>query len=399
LTNAVNWPSPVPKVNDLVEIRTGLNANSGFRRITAVGASTITVASPFPAQDSGFTFTVTVSNSLVTGTGTHSSVTSFLDAGGNFVVNGVKPGHTLVITSGVNSGQRRQIVAVTATTLTTTAFSGTGFAVSYRVDNALGTFGGSNSLLVDLEALLTSEIDVLTSYSPPKPWAQVDAIEKFLDHLFTDLVVSATGAVGSSTAFSDASADFTTAGVNASHYVYIRTGANAGIYKVATVNSATSITIAGTFPSPPATGISYRIVRADFVGSKTLTDAFSVLQQTEATVTGVQAFLSLITTAVTVVGDAGAFARRTLTADLDARVTQINTRISYLTNTTTGGPVLLSNIMSSGDRLYDKRFVWIDARVNLEKGILPLKDRAIQDRAKAKKDTLKQLTKILSTKP
>lgn len=399
LTNSVNWPAPLPKVHDLIEIRTGLNANSGFRRITAVTANTVTVATPFASQDSGFDFTVTVSNSLATGTGTHTTTTVFTDAGADFVAAGVVPGHTLVMTSGANAGLRRQVVSVTTTTLTTTAFAvAPVVGAAYRVDDALGTFGGVGSLLSELESSVSSNLAVLTSYSPPKPWSEISALEKFFDHFFTDLV-SGLGSVADATTFSDGAANFISAGVNASHFVFIRSGANAGVYKIASVDSSTTLTIAGSFPVPPAVGIAYRIVRVDFLGEKSLADAFLVLQQAETAVSGVQAFLSLLTTDAPVIGDAGAFARRTLTADLDARVTQVNTRITQLTDSAVGALVLIGNIMSAGDRLYDKRYVWIDARINQEKGILPTKDRAAQDRVKAKTTTLNQLTKILSMKP
>jgi len=51
---------------------------------------------------------------------------------------------------------------------------------------------------------------------------------------------------------------------------------------------------------------------------------------------------------------------------------------------------------ASVDKLYDKRFVWVDARINLEKGILVSQKRAVQDRIKAQAETLKQLTKLLA---
>jgi hypothetical protein len=54
--------------------------------------------------------------------------------------------------------------------------------------------------------------------------------------------------------------------------------------------------------------------------------------------------------------------------------------------------------LSSGDRLYDKRYVWIDARINLEKGVLVEKERAVANRIKAQADVLKQLTKLLSVR-
>ena len=400
ITNAGGpWPAPIPKVHDLVEIRTGLNALSGYYRITAVGANTITVATPFPQVDTGFTFTVTVSNTLATGAaGTVNPPTLLTDGGAGFIVAGVRPGHTLVITSGVHTGLRRQITAVTATTLTIDALPSNTVA-AYRVDNPLGTFGGTNSVRdTILIPALDGELDVLDTNVPPDPYSEREGLEQFFDHFFTDIVSSATGSTASTATLTDVSEDFVTAGVNASHFVFIRSGTTAGVYQVASVTSPTTLDITETFPAT-ASGISYRIVKSDGLVLKALQDAFSVLADIDAFITSTTGFRSIVTTLVSVVGDAGAFGTRLLVADLNARELDVSDRISDLADPSAGPPAVISSVLSSSGKLYDKRFVWIDARVNLTSGILPKKERSVTERLKAAKDIKKQLIKILSTRP
>jgi len=101
-----------------------------------------------------------------------------------------------------------------------------------------------------------------------------------------------------------------------------------------------------------------------------------------------------VTTPVNVTLDM-AFARRTTNVDLNNRLVAISNRRTDLTDP--AGPVAnISNSMSSGDKLYDRRFVWIDARINRQNGILPKKDRAVGERIKQQAEIVKQLTKLLT---
>lgn len=392
-----NWPSPVPKVGDLVEIRSGLNNNSGYRRIASVGASTITVAGgqEFTSQDTGFTFTVTVSNSLVVSAfGAVSPTNTLTDLVADFVAAGVQPGHTVVFSTGPNTGLRRQVTQVTGTHTLLIDAATLDASVTYRIDNALGTFGGTNSVYdTVLVPSVNGEVAVLSTNVPPQPWNEKDALDNFLTHFFTDIVTGTAGSVVGTNTFTDVTADFSS--VVPGDFVFIRTGSAAGAYKVLNVNSITQVLVESTFPVT-LSGISYRIVKVDFLTSKSMNDVLKVLFDVEATIPGVTAFQTLLTTAVTVSGDASARGRRLLISDLDARVTAINTRVTQLTDPATGALVLLSNVLASGDQLYDKRYTWIDARVNLEKGILPLRERSISDRKKAKREIIKQLTKVRS---
>jgi hypothetical protein len=109
----------------------------------------------------------------------------------------------------------------------------------------------------------------------------------------------------------------------------------------------------------------------------------------------VTAWRLLVATAVPVVGDAGAFAQRLRLVNCTARQIDIADRLS-LVGPGAGDLGTLESVLKSGDTYYEKRATWIDARINLEKGILPKKDRAVENRAKAQTETLKQLMKLVT---
>lgn len=394
ITNSIAWPAPIPKIHDIVEIRTGLNANSTYHRITAVGASTITVATAFAFVDAGFTFAVSVSNTLETGVAGTFTTTTLTDATKNFITAGVKPGHTVVVTSGANVGLRRQVTTVATTVLGITALPVGGVA-SYRVDDSLLTFGGAGSILDD-ELVPALDDELANLDTNVNPYSEQEGIERFFDQFFTNILTSSNGQTFSGTTLTDTTVNFINAGVDPSHFVYIRFGASAGIFQVSVVNSATSLDITESFPGT-VSGISYRIVDGGGLPLKALQDAFGVLKEVDQAITDTTAFRTIVTTAVAVIGDASAFARRTVTSDLDSRETQVNNRISDLEDPGLGHPVVLSSVLSSTGNLYDKRYVWIDARINLKKGSLVRKKRAVDDRLEAEKEIIKQLTKLLTT--
>lgn len=398
ITASLVFPASV-KVYDLVRILTGVNALSSYHRITAVAGNTITVTPAF-TTDAGFTFTVTASSSLVTSTaGGTSTTTTLNDALGNFIVNGVKPGHTVVLTTGPSAGERRQVLTVTSgTSLTVTpAFSTTLASQSYRIDNALGTFGGTGSIQAQLVSELTGELGVLDTNIPPKPYSERQAIENFYDTVFNDVLTSVNGqTVIATPTLTDLTVDFT--GVTAEDFVYIRSGSDAGIYKVQTVTSTTTLDVETPFPATAA-GVSYRIVKATGATKETLQALFPILQATDLFIFVTAIFDLLVSTPVTVAPDASAFARGWLSSDLDTREGLVAARITDLDVgvSPTGSVGTIQSILSSGDRFYDQRYTWIDARINRESGILAKRDRAIANRIKAQQDILKSLTKLLTT--
>ena len=382
------WPAPVPKVRDLVVIKSGLNAGSDFRRIISVGASTITVNTAFTSQDTGFSFSVTVSNSLVTGTVGELTTTILTDHSKDFITSGVGVGHTIVIASGVNDYLRRQVTSVAIHELgftpTLTADMG---PVSYRVDDALGTFGNSSSLITtELQGALNAELVSTVS--------QESNASAFLSLVLTDLVTSSNGStnIGSPT-LTDLTADFSS--VTSEDYVYVASGSNAGIYRVSSVTSPTTLDIEGTFPAT-ASGMTYKVSSASLVSQETLEAVVASKLASSQAFSDADTFYGLAFTLVSVSGDAGARAVRLVTSDLDARETAVGARKTALENASSGYLSTLSGIMTSGDRLYDQRYAWIDARINLETGILVQQERAVTNRIKAQEETLNQLLKLLS---
>jgi len=388
ITNSVTWPSPSPQIGDLVEIRTGLNALSGYHRITANTSNTTTVTPAFASVDSGFSFTVTVSNDLVQSTGDVSTTTTLTDSAADYVALGVVPGQTIVITSGTLSGLRRQVTAVVSThVLAVTAFPSTATAQGYRLVNSLGTFGGvSESIVVaELVPAISGEGVVVAN--------QTASIDSFFNTAMATLV-TATNGVSATSTFTSAGQTFITAGITTADLLFIRNGAAAGVYKVQQVLSQTSLLIEGTFPTN-TTGITFQIVATVGLTAEPLQGILSTALASSIFYATLSPFLNLVTVLAPVVGDAGAYAVRLLTTDLNAREAVVTARRTAITSAT-GYVASLEAELSSGDRLYDRRYVWLDARINLTNGILAKKDIARVNRIKAQADILNQLTKLLS---
>lgn len=390
------WGAPVPQIGDVVAILDGLNGLTDYHQVTAVGGDNVTVSPAFLAQDTGFSWVMSATSSLVFGTGTLTTATQLDDVTGDFIANGVQVGHTVVISS---LQERRQVVAVnSATQLFVEAFSVTG-AVTYRIDDSVLTYGGTGSFLEKVVEELDIQEDALLSNAPPtRPWAQVEALERFIEHVATDVFVSSSGqTTAASPSLTDMAADFTASGVDSTHFVYVRSGLNAGIYRIDQVTSSTTLDVDSTTPFPDTTGaLSYRILDAYGVTILTLSAAVQALLNADAAVASLQTFRTLVTTSVIVDGDPGAFARRTVYSDLSGRLAEIASRTTELTDPSTGDIVALEDAMSTGDRLYDVRMTWIETRTNLRIGVLPKKDRAVNNREEAAQETLSQLTKLLT---
>jgi hypothetical protein len=78
--------------------------------------------------------------------------------------------------------------------------------------------------------------------------------------------------------------------------------------------------------------------------------------------------------------------------DLDARAQQVNARLDSIATIISD----IQEILGGTDRLYDKRYIWIDTRINLENGLLVRQETAVRNRLKAQAEALKQLTKLLA---
>jgi hypothetical protein len=393
ITDASPFIAPLPKVHDLVRILTGANGATAYRRITAVGANTITVDSAFATFDTGFSYTIAVSSTAVSGVATLVGPV-LTDLLANFPVT-TKVGWTVVLTAGADIAERRQVVSIdSATQLTLSAAFPTSVGDAYRIDNPLATYGGSTSAQAMVSSAVADELATIGT-------DQQAALFAFFTAVFNTIVGSSNGAVlvGNLAQLVDASVDFIASEVNTSHFVYIQSGPNAGIYQIASIDSPTTLTINTPFPSVAA-GMTYSIVSAFSVTYKTLADLFSIITANEGFVTSTQAFQGLVNTPVPVllVGapDAGAFARDITIAGLNARVAIVQARLTYLTSPSAGSVVKVQNALASTERLYDKRYAWIDARINLEKGYLVSQTRAVANRIKTQQDVLNQLIKLLT---
>lgn len=394
ITNSVAFPAPVPQPGDLVRILNGANGITDFRRVIAVSANTVTVDVAFSvAPDAGFSFLVTAANNLTTGNFTTIVGPVVTDLFANFTAAGVLPGHTVVVDSGHPAQfERRQIVSVDSPTQVTLSapFSNVTTPVPYRIHNPLNTF----SDITDLQSTSSGLLGLLSTNAN----SEIASIDAFYERVFTDKLTpqSAVGNVAGNS-LTGVGVDFAASGVTAGDFVYVTpTQAAEGIFLIAEVIDATTLTIAD--PSFPSSGaVSFRIVKAFGVGEKTLKDTFSIRQQTSQFVFETANWNTLVTTAIPVVvppgvQDATYFAR-------GFGPTSVTDRLNSITNRKTNVPLLiemLEAVMASNDLLYEKRFTWVDARVNLEKGILPGQERALTRRQKAQREAFNQLIKLLA---
>lgn len=392
-----NFPAPVPKVYDLIRILDGINGPSRFVRVVSVGVDFVTVGTAFASVDTGFTFEVAVSGLTVTGTGAVTSTTTTLDDVTSSFLSEAAVGQTVVFTSGGNLGERRQITEIfsdNSLEFTPAALSPSG--MTYRIDNSLATYGGTpNDYLQSLDDTLVGEIALYP--------AEQTYLLDFLDQVFTDIT---TGAAGQTTiglpTFTDASATFLFSGVTVAYFVYIETGADAGFYRILSVDSETQLTMGSNFPATLA-GISYRVVKLFGVSQGSVATIFAMAQGLSTLGPSASAFRTLVTTPVLVAEsgfpnivtapvDAQSFARAVLESDLDARDAEIDARIAAIP----GSESSVESVLSATDKLYDKRYTWIDARINLESGLVVQQATSVANRVKAQQDHYNQLIKLLA---
>ncbi len=154
------FSAPLPKVGDLFRILTGgSEGTSYYHRIASVAGSTLTIQPALSISAGAITFEVSTGTALVSSAGSLSTTTTLEDPLGDFIVNGVQPGHTVVATSGAFIGQRRQVASVNFASQLTVAspFTGTG-AITYQIVDSLATFGGASSLQQSWVNALTEEL-------------------------------------------------------------------------------------------------------------------------------------------------------------------------------------------------------------------------------------------------
>ena len=389
-------PAPSLQQYDLVRITTGPNASAGWRRITSFTPTTIVVDTDFPVYDIGpFDFITTAgANVLAPALFTVISVSPMVIQVLGDVSATVKPEQTAVITNGSAAGTRRQITEVVVgagpvTQLTLDAAFTVGTSNTFRVSKHLSTYGP----LTDLATKSSGLLGVISTndISPTTVSSEIKAIDRFFDGnpaqdttgIFTDILTpplaTHPGTVSSNVLTRLDLVDLSVA--NTAHYVFIRSGSNMGIYSVAS-STTTTINIADTFPVAGA--VSYRVVSVFGFSKPGLSDVMCVLKLDELFIDSEAIFQALASTLVpvqTTPADPAAFATAMTTDALNAQVLTLTDRQTKLTTTTGASlPGTVSALMVSKEKLYDKRFVWIDARINRKSGQVALQLAAILDR-------------------
>lgn len=387
------WPGPAVQQFDLVRIITGPNAASAeWHRITSLTATSITVDAAFPFADPGpFDFIVTaglnVAGPLLFSV--FSPLPMVIEALGNLLVF---EGQTVILTNGAAAGTRRQVVKVThlvgpVKTQIELDAPFVGVSTLFRVSNHVSTYGP----LTDLAAKSTGLLGVLqTNDLPGNIASEIKAIDRFFDGdtvhtpntsgIFTDILApplaghSGTVTGGGNVLTGDGTVDLSVA--KSVHYVFIRdtTDPNMGLYPV-TASTPTTININGTFPVGGT--VSFRVVSVFGFSKPGLSDVMCVLKLTEVLATSTVTFNTLVTTLLPVVAlpaDPLAFATGVTTDLLNARKAELATR------NTTGIIDTISGLMTSKEKLYDKRYIWIDARINRKNGQVAKLLASIADR-------------------
>ena len=380
ITDVTPYAGVVPQPGDLVRCLSGLNAGSSFRVVTSAGANSVTVGVPF-TPDTGFTYQVTVSPSLVSSVGATIG-TTLTDLAVNFPLVGVRAGHTVVSLSGGSALERRQVVSRTTNTIVLSSAFSSPLAGAYKVVKPLNTFSDLGSL-AGSSSILQSTLN-----------SEVLEIDGFFSDVLTDVVPLASGTV-TGTILTGVGVDFSD--VRVGDYAYLPpTQTSDGVYSVTEVVSTTVLEVSSAFPTPSS--VTFRVVRAFGASEQTLTSLHSFRRDTIEYRDQGATWGTLVNTAVSVepvtlgVPDPSYYARGFRLSSLGDRMGLTSTRQSSLPTAIQ----TVEGVLKSGDKLYDRRYTWIDTRINREKGVLVQQKRAVQSRVKATADLLNQLIKLLA---
>jgi len=398
---ALGAVSPAVQIYDLVRILNGVNAvsNPAFRRITAFTPTSVTVAlvDAWDYFSGNYQFEVATAASLTPLNAQAyflapvppSTFVRLFDSAANFTAT-AKVGETVVIQSLPNEALRRQIRSIiNGQTLEldkpVTLVSSPNPQLSYRIIASLNSYGNTPS---DLRTALIETVSAEKAlYLDEQAY-----LLSILDLAFTDVVKPAplTGSVSGST-LTDLEATFVASKLTVQDAIYIAPGpANAGVYGVQEILDDRHLIAAKPFPV--ATNVTYRAVSVDGLSVESAQAVLDLYQASRARYSEAQAFYILLTTPIAVLGDANAYATALTDAGLDSRLDKISLRLDEID----ASLKVIADITTNVDQLYDKRYVWIDARINLEDGLLVRQDTAIKNRIKAQAEILKQLTKLLA---
>lgn len=385
------WPSDFQE-GDLIRTIGGVNGQSDFYRIESVLSTTSARIDGSLSTDTNVPAVVAYSSSLESGTGTFvidGPYTRLTDAAATFITNNIISGHTVVIDVGL-SKIRRQVVNVLSETELLISGSYTA-VVGYRVTNPLSTFGTTNEgYYGDLLSVLSAEKDILLDNTSPVP-SETNATDDFFSTVLTTTGSGTQGSTNSgSDVFEDLTKDFYAEDLAIGDFIRINTSPLGGFHEIAEILSPTQLRATESF-SANSSGVSYSLERTSLASVESLQAVFDVWFSAQTASSDVSDFLLLLST-VNVSGDLGAVARPWLTSDLTSRSSEVSSRIAYVPTLITG----LENVLSTGDNFYDRRFVWIDARINQESGLIVRQERAVANRIAKQAQILKDLLKMLS---
>jgi hypothetical protein len=391
-------PSPALSIGDLIRIKSGANADlTHYRKVTNVAGLTVTVTGPALTGGS-FSYEATVSNTVATGTIAVSPASFSSTLHTTVALAAAKVGQTIVITSGPLTNTRTQITSVSGTTITVgpSLSAAPAAGTTFRVDNPLSTYGGIgfDHYLVTLQEALNITANAYTD--------QQSALFNAVGSSF-NLVTFGSTSMLASTTFIDLSADFSSA--TTGDYVYIPIGPNFGLYAIQSVDSPTQLTLATPLPSIDPGPSFYAVETLFGLSLDSVTLLLSMTQSIQVLLDAVTAFSALLgdipvystllsstTVCPTLAASSTEFATGLITTELNARAADVVSRLADIASS----EQQISDILANTDKLYDKRYVWIDTRINLESGLLVGQTRAIANRIKAQADILKQLTKLLA---
>jgi hypothetical protein len=329
-------------------------------------------------------FIVSTTPSLAVGAGAPVSVAGYVltDLSANFVTSGVLPGHTVVISSGVNALLRRNVSEVSATTLTLTDTLTSTSSFDYRVVNPLCTFGEATGSSADrLISSLIAQQSALTEAVT----SQTASLQGFLAHVSELKLTSVGGADGST--LTDLTVDFLALGISSSDLLLIMYGGNLGVYGISTVTE-TTLGLDTSF-SEVNVSQTYLVVQATGVSRSSFEKVLPVLSRSDNQATSTATYEGLWEP-INVVGDPSAYASGVLISDIAAR--DLTGREDQVSSDISNIEIILNN----SDRLYDVRYSWIDGRINWQTGILVKQERASTQRAQNLEDARLNLLRILS---
>lgn len=363
------FPSPAPQAYDLVRVS---GSSYPFHRISSVTANSVTVEVPFDVSEVGTQFVVTVGASLASGASATYAGTTVTDGAANFVGSGVEVGHTLVVTSGSGAGIRRQITGVTSTELTVSpSLPALPSNSGYRVTNSVATFGPSELSSVQAESVAAVS-------------AELTALDSFFSATTTSIVIGSGTGSGTDITTSTYLGD-----VQPAHVVLVTSG---GTTQLCTVVSAEpgNLKVQETLVASGAVDFQvFSLFGMSSAAYQSLLDIYWASQSFLEDTQGAQQQLTVLTSG-SPTGDVNIYATGIIQGG--SRGVVVQDRQAFLA----GAVSSIEAVLATQDRLYDRRWAWIDARVNLENGILTKQSMAVEARLKKQADALKNLIKLLA---